>query len=206
MEIKIVEGARPGTNALLEKAFRLRHKVFVEEKKWEALRKADRREIDEFDGPQCIYIIAVEKKSVIGQMRMTPTTGPHLLANVHFNLCSRPEPRGPSVWEWTRYCVRPLARGRTPWGEVAAHVQLAGMEWLHIHGVNDIVVEYHPKFIQRHLELGFEVNPLGLPTEIEGEPVVAVHMRFDFNTLHRTRKTFGVHNPILMKGPNVFAV
>jgi N-acyl-L-homoserine lactone synthetase len=79
------------------------------------------------------------------------------------------------------------------------------MEWLYIHGIRDIVVEYHPKFIERHLELGFEVNPLGLPVEMDGEPVVAVHMRFDFNALHRTRVTFGVADSILMAGPQADA-
>jgi acyl-homoserine lactone synthase len=201
VEIKVLQGKRPGSDKLLEGAFKLRHRVFVDEKKWEDLRKPDGREIDQFDGPQCIYIVATERNSVVGNLRMTPTTHPHLLADVHQHLCARPEPRGPAIWEWTRYCEQPLKRGRSKWGEVAAHVQVAGMEWLFMHGVRDVVVEYNPKFIDRHLEMGFEVNLLGLPVEMEGEQVVAVHMRFDFNTLYQTRACLGVTRPILMTEP-----
>lgn len=201
MDIRILEGKRPGTDRLLEGAFKLRHRVFVDERKWEALRKPDGREIDSFDGPQCIYVLAVERGSVIGHLRMTPTTHPHLLADVHAHLCARPEPRGPAIWEWTRYCVQPRARGRLKWGEVAAHIQVAGMEWLFMHGVRDVVVEFNTKFVERHLEMGFEVNLLGLPVEMEGEQIVAVHMRFDFNTLYQTRACLGVPGPILMHEP-----
>jgi acyl-homoserine lactone synthase len=201
MDVTIIEGTRPGASALLEQAFKLRHTVFVEEKKWNDLRKLDGREIDEFDGPQCIYILAVRKGTVLGHVRMTPTTHPHLLADVHARLCARPEPRGPHIWEWTRYCVRPRLRGRRMAGEVAAVIQVAAMEWLFMHGVRDVVVEYHPRFLERHLAFGFQVNPLGLPIEMEGEPVVAVHMQFDFNTIYQTRALLGVKRPILMREP-----
>ncbi len=201
MEIRFLEGKRPGTDLLLEEAFKLRHRVFVEELKWEALRKSDGREIDQFDGPQCTYLLAVDQDTVVGHLRMTPTTYPHLLADVHAHLCARPEPRGPAIWEWTRYCAQPRARGRWKWGQVAAHIEIASLEWLFMHGVRDVVVEFHPKFIERHLEMGFEVNLLGLPVEMEGEQVVAVHMRFDLSTLYQARACLGVSGPILMNEP-----
>lgn len=201
MEIKVLEGKRPGTDPLLEQAFRLRHRVFVDEKRWLALRKRDGREIDQFDGPQCIYILAVDHGDVVGHVRMTPTTHPHLLADVHSHLCVRTEPRGPAIWEWTRYCAQAGLRGQVKAGKVAAYIQVAAVEWLFNHGVRDVVVEYNPKFIERHLEMGFEVNLLGLPVEMEGEQVIAVHMRFDLNTLYQTRACLGVPGPILASEP-----
>jgi hypothetical protein len=38
------------------------------------------------------------------------------------------------------------------------------------------------------MTLGFKVRPLGLPTEIGGEPVIAVQMHFDEDVLVQTRE------------------
>ena len=92
-------------------------------------------------------------------------------------------------------------RGRRKAGEVAAMIQVAAMEWLFMHGVRDVVVEYHPRFIERHLQFGFDVIPLGLPVTMAGEPVVAVHMQFDFNTHYQTRAALGVTGQVLMREP-----
>lgn len=37
--------------------------------------------------------------------RLLPTTRPHLLREVLTDLCRRKPPRGPPVFEWTRFCV-----------------------------------------------------------------------------------------------------
>ena len=63
--------------------------------------------------------------------------------------------------------------------------------------LHDVVLEYHPSWITRFMGLGFKVQPLGLPDEIEGDPVIAVHMQFDERALKRTRKARNVFHPVL---------
>jgi hypothetical protein len=46
--------------------------------------------------------------------------------------------------------------------------------------------------------MNFEVIPLGVPAEMDGRFVVAVHLRFDFNTILKTRQVLGVSEPIFM--------
>lgn len=86
----------------MEQAYRLRHQVFVEESKWEDLRKPDGREIDQFDDARALHMLYIRDGAVLGYQRMLPTMRPHLLSHVTPDLCEGERPVGPGIWEWTR--------------------------------------------------------------------------------------------------------
>jgi acyl-homoserine lactone synthase len=194
--IEILSGVMPGENELLEQAFKLRHQIFVEELGWEPLRRLDGREIDQFDDADSTHFLAVSTGQVEGYFRSRPTAKPHLLSDVHSHLCDRPYPRSFRVLEWTRYCVTPARREGGAFAGVGSELIVAGLEWTLNRGIGDVVLEYHPAWIARFMGLGFKVHPLGLPDEIEGDPVIAVHLRFDQVTLERTRLAGGVTEPV----------
>lgn len=54
----------------LDQMFRLRHRIFVERMGWEALRKPDAVERDEFDTSEAVYLLLMEEDGqVIGMAR-----------------------------------------------------------------------------------------------------------------------------------------
>jgi predicted GNAT family N-acyltransferase len=59
----------------MEQAYRLRHRIFVEEMKWSDLAKPDGREIDQFDDEHAVHMLYVESGKVLGYQRMLPTSG-----------------------------------------------------------------------------------------------------------------------------------
>lgn len=197
--IEVVANVRPGDNELLEQAFRLRHAVFVEELGWETLRRPDGREIDQFDDEDAAHLLALKDGRVVGCFRSRPTAKPHLLSDIHAHLCQRAYPRAWNVLEWTRYCVAPAQRDGAALGNVGSELIVGGLEWSLGQGIQDVVLEYHPMWIARFMGLGFKVYPLGLPTEIEGEPIIAVHMQFDERALARTREARGVYHSVLVE-------
>jgi acyl-homoserine lactone synthase len=200
--IQLLEAARPGENPRLEAAFRLRHSIFVDELKWSQLRRDDERDIDRFDGPYAVYFVAIEKDEVVGHLRMLPTARPHLLSDVYPHICQRNYPRGPQVWEWTRACVsRPYREGGA-FGRTLAELTLAAMEWSAAHGVEYIITEWHPIWVTRFLELGAEVTPLGVPVEMDGQPVIAVQMRFPEVAFSRLREIHGTPPGIVADLPS----
>lgn len=67
--IEILEGVRPGESRVLDEAMRLRHRVFVEEKGWNGLRRADGRDVDQFDTPATVHHIAIVQDEVAGYQR-----------------------------------------------------------------------------------------------------------------------------------------
>src|SRR3569833_3606111 len=71
---------------VIEQHFRLRHDVFVEERRWETLRRPDCREIDSYDDEDTVYLLALEGRRVIGGHRLYPTATPSMLCVVFLHL------------------------------------------------------------------------------------------------------------------------
>lgn len=195
--IEIIEGVRPGESQILDQAMRLRHQVFVEEKGWRALRRDDGREIDQFDTRATVHQVAVVNGEVAGYQRFNATIGPHLLANVHSELCDGASPKRVDVWEWSRYCVAQKFKRDGAFCDVASTLLIAALEWAEPLGIRQFVLEFHPLWITRFLELGFDVKPLGLPKEYDGEPTIAVRLGYGENTYQRMLELRGIHGPVL---------
>jgi len=182
----------------MEQAYRLRHQVFVEEMKWEDLRKTDGREIDQFDDGRALHMLFIKDGTVLGYQRLLPTTQPHLLSEVMPELCESERPVGPHVWEWTRYCVARPHRERGRALSPIANALLSGIvEWGLASGVNAIIIEMDPIWLLRLVQLYFRVIPLGLPRRYGQGDVVAVTAAFDNRTLARLREMRGDNLSVL---------
>jgi acyl-homoserine lactone synthase len=200
--ITILQGVRPGESQLLDEAMRLRHQVFVGEKGWKALTKADGRETDQFDTPATVHQIAVVDNRVAGYQRLNPTLGPHILSEVHSHICKKDYDPAPDVWEWSRYCVAPKFREKHTYCDVGSTLLIAALEWAETNGVTRFVLEFHPVWITRFLQLGFQVDPLGLPTEFDGELSVPAQLSFGEKTLLKMRNARGIVEPVLGVQPS----
>ncbi|MGU3539608.1 acyl-homoserine-lactone synthase [Methylobacterium sp. A54F] len=188
-------------SAAMEQAYRLRHQVFVDEKGWSDLAKPDGREIDDFDDGHAVHMLAIEDDLVVGYQRMLPTTRPYLLTEVLPELCEVATPRGPEVWEWTRYAVRRDRRDRGRMLSPVGSALLTGIvEWGLESGISSIVIEMNPLWLLRLVQLHFRVTPLGLPRPISGEDTVAVVAAFDHRTLSRLRETRGDDASVITAG------
>lgn len=176
--------------SVLEQAWRLRHRVFVEERGWTDLAREDGREIDAFDTDGATHVCVMRGTRLVAYARLLDTTRPHLLSEVLPDLCrSRPIPRGPEILEWTRHCVAPEARGTGfALGQAERDLVLAIVEHAVEHQVTHLTAEANPVWITRLLRLGFGVEPLCLPVTIAGEPVVGLHIEIADRTLERTRR------------------
>jgi len=168
----------------MEKAYRLRYRVFVEERKWTDLDRADGREVDQFDTEDAVHMLYIDRGEVLGYQRMLPSTKPHLLSEVLPQLCEEQRPVGPHVWEWTRYCVAPGYREHGRALSPVSNALITGfVEWGIVNRINAVIIEMQPLWILRLLQLHFKVSALGLPQTISGEDVIAVTAAFDHRTL-----------------------
>lgn len=174
----------------LEQAWRLRHRVFVEEKGWTDLARADGREIDQFDHEEAVHLCVMRGARVVAYARMLPTTRGHLLSDVLPELCRfREVPRGADTMEWTRHCVDPDHRGASfAMGEAERELVLGIVEWASANGIDHLTAEGHPVWVSRLLRLGFGVEPLCLPTPIAGETALGLHITVTETTLAKTRR------------------
>ena len=180
----------------MEQAWRLRHRIFVEEKGWTDLAKADGREIDQFDTGHAVHVLALE-----GDSRLLPTTRPHLLSDVYPQLCEGERPSGPHLWEWTRQAVARSHRAR---GKVVNPVSIALLtgivEWGMANGVTGLLLQMPTLYMIHVIQLHFRAQPLGLPVPIGGEEILAATASFDARTLARLRKAHGDQRSVLAPG------
>src|SRR5689334_20662685 len=106
-EIHIITPAnRPLYEGIIEKSLRVRYEIFVRELGWTALQRPDGRDLDAYDQPDTVYILAIEGDRVVGGQRLNPTVRPHLLSDVFPHLAHvKGIPIAPDIWECTRYFV-----------------------------------------------------------------------------------------------------
>lgn len=183
---------------LMDRVFRFRHSIFVEEKGWTELRQPDGLERDRFDDAHAIHQICLRGEDIVGYQRLLPTTRPHLLSDVLTDLCHRRPPRGPRVFEWTRFCVAPGSREMRPRAD-GPFLELAQgvVEWGMAHRVDTVTVAIHWRLMVIAMQLRFFVRPLGFPKRIGRDEVLALRMSFNRETLATIRQARGCDDQVL---------
>ena len=197
--LKVIHGSEVGAHqALMDRVFRFRHSVFVEEKGWEDLRQPDGRERDRFDDAHAIHQICLRGDEIVGYQRLLPTTRPHLLTDVLSDLCRTKPPRGPRIVEWTRFCVAPSHREVRPRAN-GAFLELAQgvVEWGMANRVDTVTVAIDWRLMVIAMQLRFFVRPLGFPKKIGRDEVIALRMSFMGETLAAIRQARGCDEPVL---------
>jgi acyl-homoserine lactone synthase len=182
----------------MEQAYRLRHRVFVEELGWTDLAKPDGREIDQFDDEHAVHMLYIEEGQVLGYQRMLPSTRPHLLSEILPELCEGERPVGSHIWECTRHCVAPGHREKGRFASPIANALLSGIvEWGLSRGISTAIIEIDTYLLLRLVQLHFRMLPLGLPRRIANQDVIAVTATFDWRTLERLREMRGNRRRVL---------
>jgi acyl-homoserine lactone synthase len=183
----------------MDQAYRLRHKVFVEEMGWTALKKPDGREIDQFDNKHAVNMLYIEGGEVLGYQRLLPTTRPHLLSEIMPELCEVERPVGAHIWEISRHCVAPghRADGRFA-NSVANALGTALVEWGLECGISKFIIEIEPMGVLPLIQQHFQPLPLGLPKKINGKEVMAITLTFDGRTLEWLREMRGTRRRALV--------
>jgi len=188
---------------VIEQHFCLRHEIFVEERKWETLRKPDGREIDSYDNEDTVYLLALEDRRVVGGHRLYPTTKPSMMSEVFPHLASvRGCPADPLVWEWSRYFV---VRDRRD-GVLNLQLMAAVQEFCLDQGIAQVSDIMETWWLPRFHEAGFVVTPLGLPALVEGAWTMAATIDIRKETVDALHDRVGTTTVVRQNGPRLDAV
>ncbi len=173
--IVVVEKSNAHRHAsLLDKMFRQRARFFHDRLKWD-VQVTDGRERDRYDDEGPVYIIYTDDLSgeVKGSLRLLPTTGPTLSADVFSDtLPDAAHLSAPTIWECSRFCLDEdvLANGiegiiftsRVLIGALGDVAMRAGIE--------SIIANFDASKLRLYRRLGCEVEILGT-TSRYGNPV-----------------------------------
>jgi acyl-homoserine lactone synthase len=183
--------------------FRIRHDIYVGERGWKALERADGLERDQFDTDDAIYILGIDGGRVVGGSRLVPTMRPHLLSEVFPHLAAeRGVPRDPAIFEWTRVFVIKERRDGRNAGRTAGLIICGLLEFCLDQGVSALTAIMETWWLPRFHDMGWTLHPLGLPELVDGSWTTAVMMPIDEATLDTTRAFHNITGPVLTKnGP-----
>lgn len=206
VEVHVVTGTnRHLYERELDEHHQIRHRVYIEELRWRGLTpRADKREYDQFDLPETVYLLALEHGRVVGGLRLVPTTGPHLIGDVFSRFASeRGVPRRPDVAEWTRIFVVPERREEHGGSKIGSTVIASMIDYGLAEGLSGISVVMNTFWLPKFLKYGWRVRPLGLPDVHDDEWLIAVLIDVTPEALAGIRAACGLEHrsALIRRGP-----
>jgi acyl-homoserine lactone synthase len=179
---------------LLDSQFRLRHEVFVRERGWSRFDVDGVREKDQYDNDNAVYLIAADHAGgVAGGFRLYPTALPHMLSEHFPQLVDSTIIERSDVLELTRFGMRRSERRSRHYFELLLAIQEYGL----MEGLSGFTSVINPLRIPILQGFGFEVEPLGLPTMIDGEATIAVLFHVSEACFARVRDAVAIHECVL---------
>jgi N-acyl-L-homoserine lactone synthetase len=163
-----------------------RMRVFVDMLKWD-IPHDETSEADGYDTDKADNLVLQDSDSGehLGSVRVLPTTGSHMLADVFPFLCEGNVPRGPQIKEITRLLVSPRAPRRE-----RIYIRNMLVRSLIDFGLQTGVDAYtcvcDYSFLTQLLAGGWKIDPLGLPQQYEGSLIGAIKIHIDETTVSRT--------------------
>lgn len=186
--MKVISGVSGGLSAdLFNKVSSYRHKVFIEMLGWE-LQTKNGVELDQFDRPDTLYVIAQDDDGTInGCARLLPTDRPYLLGEVFPQLLNgQPLPASPDVWELSRFAAVDFdnqtssALGQFS-SEIAVSLLRQSIACAAEQGAKRLIT-VSPLGVERLLRrAGFHSHRAGPPMIIGGHPIVACWIEVEPN-------------------------
>ncbi|HXF55343.1 MAG TPA: acyl-homoserine-lactone synthase [Hyphomicrobiaceae bacterium] len=185
---------------LFHQMYRQRHEIYVVRRKWRALKSVGGLERDQFDTPAATYLLALDRTSnVLAGLRLLPTEGPHLLADVYPHLAhGEPIPRGSDTFELTRFYVSAAVRG--PPARRLVGLLAAGLfEHCLQRRVRRLTSVVDTFLVPRMESLGWRVRTLGAPGRYDEGIAVGVEIAVTPSALEEVRRRRGIERGVLHK-------
>ena len=155
---------------------RYRHKVFVETLGWDLATQAG-LELDQFDRPDTVYVVAREEGRYVGVARLLPTVRPYLLGEVFPQLMGDAlPPSSPDVWELSRFAAIDFHSNALPgqfWSPTTIGLLHAVKSCALRHQASRLIAVTTVSVERLLRKTGFLVHRAGPPQIIDGYPLSA---------------------------------
>jgi acyl-homoserine lactone synthase len=180
-----------------EPYFRLRHDIYVKQRKWMALDRPDGLEKDQFDTEDAVYLFCIDGGQLIGAMRALPTLHPTLMSDIFPYLNIRGPIQRRDVFELSRIFVIPERRGEHAGPRIEMLLLTAITEYGISIGLTGFSIVLESWWLPRFERIGWKARPLGMPQTIDGMSVLAVLVDCDETTWKSLCNQIGLRRPTL---------
>jgi acyl-homoserine lactone synthase len=185
MHCTILSWAAPGAIPAFDLMLEDRKRLFVDLLGWNIAPTESRYEIDQFDGEPATYLVAYDDAEPhLGSMRLLPSTGPHILADLFSGLCDGAPPCDPDTCEITRLCL-PTRHGARRRLAIRHRLISAMVDHALVMGIRRMTGVVEASFLEQVLVMGWRAVPLGRPRRIDGALLGAFLIEIDRTTPDR---------------------
>lgn len=171
--------------------------VFVDRAGWTVPVLGD-SEIDLYDREETIYLLAKAEPDgqLLASARLLPTTGPHLMSDLFVGACGDSPPRGPTVWEVSRFCTTPDLHGRGIRLALLWEIICGVMEAALLYGIDQVIFAANRALLPLALQCGWDARTLGPPLRDKDDEVTTVAARITPAGLSILRRRHGIPVPV----------
>lgn len=178
--VDIIAGTKTSlAHDMMTRLARFRYRVFVEMLGWDLPCRAG-QELDQFDRPDTMYLVARQQGRLVGTARLLPTHRPYLLRELFPQLMPRQAlPDDSAIWELSRFTALDLAQvpvggaSRQFSSPIAVQLLHSVLQLAAEHGVQRLIT-VSPLGIERLLRrAGFSARRAGPPQVIGGHAIFA---------------------------------
>ena len=171
--------------------------VFVDRAGWSVPVLGD-SEVDCYDRDETMYLLgkAQPDGQVLASARLLPTTGPHLMSDLFAGACRESPPRGPTVWEVSRFCTTPDLQGRGVRLGLLWEVICGVMEAALLYGIDEVIFIANRALLPLALQCGWDARTLGPALYEREDEVTAVAARVTPEGLSTVRRRHAVSAPV----------
>jgi len=159
----------------LTEMHRQRKMVFVDSAGWK-LNVVSDLEIDGYDRQETIYLLAkdVAAGPLLASARLLTTLGPHLMSDLFAEACSEGVPRGPTIWEVSRFCTTPKLQDRSKRLNLLWEIICGVMETALVYGIDQVIFAANRALLPLALACGWDARVLGRSLRDDNDDVTAV--------------------------------
>lgn len=181
----------------LTEMHRQRKTVFVDRIGWKIPVVTD-MEIDGYDHEDTMYLLAKDKPhgEVLASVRLLPTVGPHLMSDLFAAACRDATPRGPAIWEVSRFCTAPGLQGRNARVALLWEIICGVMETALLYGIDQVIFAANRALLPLALNCGWQARTLGPTMRDEDDEVTAAAAAITPDGLRCVRERHGIPVPV----------
>lgn len=183
----------------LTQMHRLRREVFHDRLQWDVPVNASGLEVDEFDGPETVYLLVIHDGEVIGTARTMPTLGPNMMADVFPYLVDGPIPAAKDIWDISRFAVSSSSElARNGALSRATYLLVAGLHEIGlVMGLTRMVAIFDTRMEVILRRAGCNIWRIGKPQHVGNCLAVAGAFEVGGSALEMTRKRGGIGGPVV---------
>jgi len=182
----------------LTEMHRQRKSVFVDRAGWK-LNVVSDLEIDGYDRQDTMYLLAkdVANGSLLASVRLLSTLRPHLMSDLFGQSFPAGVPRGPNVWEVSRFCTTPKIQDRATRLSLLWQVICGVMETSLVYGIDQVIFAANRALLPLAMTCGWEARILGSTSRDGDDDVTAVAAAVTPYGLRLVRERHSVPAPVI---------